>query len=374
MRNSSKAKLPALILILAVVLGISYKNLDTAAKACFLMVDRILNRAEVKSAVKANPTPETGSVGPPAGITEAKALSTGRDRRKIVVSRNGKSNEYWIRGTICQAYDEIGGVKSILGVPTSNEYRWKGGLRQNFERGHWLFWSKSTGIMVDYTPAGYGIDSTSTLQPPILTNGKPSVEWCRFSKNNYFITQDFGEKGHLGQDLALSGNPDPGYEVYPVTDGKVVFSGWTGRNSYGYSVLIQHPLGGGRYFYSQYSHLHSQPEVNPGQIVTKATVLGLIGNTGKSTGPHLDFQIKEMPRLDAKKDQNITPPDLGYGYTPGHNDFNGNIYYDIRTGQTYYKPSYLIENYKNDPAALINEFHRIMDVSLTLRTLPPMTR
>ncbi len=364
-------RLLGLILILAVGLAVFYKNLDSASKACFVLIDKVLNR-QVKQTQSAGSPPEISSVGPPAQKTELKHFTSGQNRRKIVVSRKGKSNEFWLQGAISQAYDDIGGVRSILGVPTSNEYRWKDGLRQDFERGHWLFWSSSTGVMVDYNPTGYGSGRLSTLQPPIFVNGKPTVEWDTFSKNNYFLTQDFGENGHLGQDLGITGNPDPGYEVHPITDGKVVFSGWTGSNSYGYAVLVRHELGSKRYFYSQYSHLHNNPTVIVGQLVNKATILGHVGNTGKSTGPHLDLQIKEIPRLDNEKSMHVTPSDLGYGYTRGHISFKSNIYFDPRTGQTYYKPSYLIDNFKNDPASLFNEFHRIIDFNPTVWSLPPL--
>lgn len=367
-----KIRILGLLLILAVVLAVFYQNLDTIAKACFILVDGILGRQELKQPHPADSASGTNSIGPPGQKTEAKNVTSGQDRRKILVSREGKSNEYWLHGAIWQAYDEIGGVKSFLGVPTSNEYRWKGGLRQDFERGHWLFWSRLTGVKVDYNPPGYGFGRLAALQPPVFAAGKPVVEWSSFSRNNYFLTQDFGENGHLGQDLGLMGNPDPGYEVHPITDGKIIFSGWTGSNSYGYSVLIRHEIGNRRYFYSQYSHLHGNPPVFPGQTVNQDTILGYIGNTGKSTGPHLDLQIKEMPRLDNRKDLKVTPSDLGYGYTPGHVSFKGNIYYDSRTGQTYYKPSYLIENYKNDPASLFNEFHRIMDLNRTMFSFPPL--
>lgn len=371
----SKAGILALAaLILIITLAAFNINLDSAARACFVFVDKLLHPEKSTQTNAVNPTRETEYIGPPAQETEAKNYTIGRDRRKIVVSREGKSSEYWVQGALFEAYNEIGEIRSILGVPTSNEYRWKGGIRQDFERGHWLFWSSSTGVMVDYNPSGYKLGRPHSLQPPIFSNGKPAVEWSNFSETNYFLTQNFGENGHLGQDLGLTGNPNPGFEVHPITEGKVIFSGWTGRSSYGYCTLIRHELGNGRYFYSQYSHLYDNPNVMPGQLVNKDTILGYIGNTGKSSGPHLDLQIKEIPRLDNKKDLNVIHSDLGYGYTPGHTDFTGNIYYDSRTGQTYYKPSYLIENYKEDPASLFNEFHRIMDFNRTMWSSPLLTK
>lgn len=358
-----------LLLILCLSIAVfTYVNLDSMAKTCYIMFEKVLNRQE--NLIQAVPEQAAKQIGPPSQSTKTMDYDIGSGQRKIVVSRDGKPKEYLIRDAIWQEYKAIGGERSILGIPTGNEYKWKGGIRQDFERGQWLFWSSETGVKLNYNPPGFISDHISELQVPVFINGKPSVEWSRLSKDNYFITQEFGENGHLGQDLGYMGNPDPGYDVHPITEGKVVFAGWTGSNSYGYCVLIRHSLGNGRYFYSQYSHLYEKPNVYTGEHVGKYTVLGRIGNTGKSTGPHLDFQIKEIPRVDKNNGNNVTLSDLGYGYTPGHREFEGNIYYDPRTGQTYYKPSNIIVNYKNNPCAIMNEFRRIFDLTLPIKKFP----
>lgn len=362
-------KLLLLLVLCLSAAGITYLNLDSMAKSCYIMFEKVLNRQETLT--QQEPELETEQINPPAQRTQTTDYNFGSAQRKIA-SRDG--TKYLVRGAILQEYTGVGGEKSILGLPRGNEYKWKGGIRQDFERGQWLFWSSETGVKLNYDPPGFITDHLSELQVPVFVNGKPAVEWSRLSKDNYFITQEFGENGHLGQDLGYTGNPDPGYDVQPIAEGKVVFAGWTGSNSYGYCVLVRHSLGNGRYFYSQYSHLYETPNVYPGEHVGKNTVLGRIGNTGKSTGPHLDFQIKEIPRVDKKNGNNVTLSDLGHGYTPGHREFEGNIYYDPRTGQTYYKPSYIIENYKNNPGAVMNEFRRIFDLNLPFKNFPSIIR
>lgn len=68
------------------------------------------------------------------------------------------------------------------------------------------------------------------------------------------------------------------------SSGVVVEAGWNG--SYGYTILISHPDGKK----TRYAHL-SRVMVSYGQSVTQGQVIGLSGNTGFSTGPHLHFEI-----------------------------------------------------------------------------------
>lgn len=286
-------------------------------------------------------------VGPPFKITEITESEVGAGWRKLLVSRDGKTKEYLLRSEIWREYMDIGGVESVLGSPINNEYTWFDGKRQDFERGHWLYWSDKTGVKMDYNPYGKISSEETTPQAPIFSQGKPAVEWTEWSKDKYFITQDFGVNGHLGQDLAFNGNPNPGYEIRPVAAGKVVFSGWTGPNNWGNMVLIRHSLKDGQHYYSQYAHLCDLPQVLVGQQVHKGTILGYVGTTGKSTGPHLDLQIKELPEPEQNANDVIKLKDIGTGYTKNRTPFVGNVNIDYQTGIVYYKPSYFISNFNN---------------------------
>jgi murein DD-endopeptidase MepM/ murein hydrolase activator NlpD len=103
------------------------------------------------------------------------------------------------------------------------------------------------------------------------------------------VTQGFGWRihpvfgylsFHTGVDLAASyGDP-----VYAAQAGKVIDTGYFGP--FGLTVLIDH----GGSIATTYSHL-SEIDVAPGDIVTINTVIGKIGTTGWSTGPHLHFEV-----------------------------------------------------------------------------------
>ena len=67
--------------------------------------------------------------------------------------------------------------------------------------------------------------------------------------------------------------------------GNVVTSGWS--NSYGWYIVINH----GNNITTLYAH-NSQLLVKVGDYVEQGAVIAKSGSTGKSTGPHLHFEIK----------------------------------------------------------------------------------
>jgi murein DD-endopeptidase MepM/ murein hydrolase activator NlpD len=92
---------------------------------------------------------------------------------------------------------------------------------------------------------------------------------------------DFRE-GHPGLDLATP----PGSPVHAADTGLVVFAGWSGLG-YGNVVLIDHGNG----FQTLYAHL-SQVSIYCGAKVEKGKLVGLSGDTGNSSGPHLHFEVR----------------------------------------------------------------------------------
>ncbi|MEX1317052.1 MAG: peptidoglycan DD-metalloendopeptidase family protein [Synechococcaceae cyanobacterium] len=86
---------------------------------------------------------------------------------------------------------------------------------------------------------------------------------------------------HRGIDLANN----VGTPIKAARHGRVVFSGWH-DGGYGYLVTLQHPDGSR----SLYAH-NSRLMVSSGQEVRQGTVIALMGSTGRSTGPHLHFEI-----------------------------------------------------------------------------------
>lgn len=101
--------------------------------------------------------------------------------------------------------------------------------------------------------------------------------------DTYSISSPFGSRGeehHDGIDLATSENN----LVYAASDGIVESVGFD--PSAGNYVIVKHLNG----LYTNYFHLNSQ-SVRVGQSINLGTVLGTVGSTGNSTGPHLHFAI-----------------------------------------------------------------------------------
>jgi len=112
---------------------------------------------------------------------------------------------------------------------------------------------------------------------PIETKTEHSI---RLPVESFVITQGY-HLFHPGIDLAAA----KGTPVYPIMDG-VVIKVAHDRFAFGNHVIVQH--GGGRQ--SLYAHL-SKIEVQVEEQVSKDSILGLVGSTGWSTGPHLHLQI-----------------------------------------------------------------------------------
>lgn len=85
---------------------------------------------------------------------------------------------------------------------------------------------------------------------------------------------------HFGIDIAA----DLGTPIYAVCDGKVHRSFYS--NSYGNVIFIEHENG----LETVYAHLHER-FVKAGDVVKEGEQIGTVGSTGRSTGPHLHFEV-----------------------------------------------------------------------------------
>ncbi|RSS81178.1 M23 family metallopeptidase, partial [Streptomyces sp. WAC06614] len=98
----------------------------------------------------------------------------------------------------------------------------------------------------------------------------------------------YGLGYHTGADFsAPQGTP-----VKAAAGGKVIAS--DSSPAYGVNVRIQHPDG----TYTLYGHL-SGKSVQPGQQVRAGQLIGYVGSTGNSTGPHLHFEVRNQPEYRA---------------------------------------------------------------------------
>lgn len=90
-----------------------------------------------------------------------------------------------------------------------------------------------------------------------------------------------GSEFHTGQDITAA----PGTPVVAAAEGTVVFAGW--KNGYGQVVDIDH----GRGLATRYGHL-SKIETTIGHEIARGELLGCVGSTGRSTGPHLHYEVR----------------------------------------------------------------------------------
>lgn len=147
-------------------------------------------------------------------------------------------------------------------------------------------------------PSLAGLAATPVSQPvrtalnaPTLTGTTP---WGALLESEGRITSDFGPRPdpftgrpdfHDGIDIAA----DFGSRIRPIGPGVVTFSGW--QPGYGKMVIVRHDDG----TETVYGH-NAANLVRPGERVTADSVIALLGNTGRSTGPHLHFEARVRGR------------------------------------------------------------------------------
>lgn len=97
------------------------------------------------------------------------------------------------------------------------------------------------------------------------------------------ISQGF-RRGHRAIDIAAPiGTP-----VYAANNGIVLKSGYS-KDGYGGRVIIDHQID----YVTLYAHL-SQALVQEGDVVQKGQLIGYVGSTGNSTGPHIHFELRDF--------------------------------------------------------------------------------
>lgn len=149
--------------------------------------------------------------------------------------------------------------------------------------------------------AGNSAEDDCETGAPASTNQGDGVTTGEFGMpmDNATITECYGGglrggQGHYAMDWSSTGGTGAGGPVKSVDGGEVVavsnneppFSG------FGNTVVVKHSNG----YYSRYSHLDST-SVNVGDKVSKGQQIGVEGNTGSSSGTHLDFGISKNPNV-----------------------------------------------------------------------------
>jgi len=118
-----------------------------------------------------------------------------------------------------------------------------------------------------------------------------------------------GRRQHKGVDLAAPiGTP-----IHAAADGMVERADWF--SGYGLYVAIEH----GGEIETRYGHM-SRLNVAAGQMVHKGDIIGYVGTTGRSTGPHLHYEVRvageavnPMPYLQSGNIQRATGTNLAMG-------------------------------------------------------------
>ncbi|MCS7062933.1 MAG: M23 family metallopeptidase [Methylacidiphilales bacterium] len=134
------------------------------------------------------------------------------------------------------------------------------------------------------------------FESPIDPNAAVQGGLVRFPINQAYvrITSKYGDRRtdtdfHNGIDISMySGTP-----LRPFAGGlsQVVAVGYM-EGGYGHYVVLSHGSGNDRVL-TLYAHL-SSVHVQPGQVIGENDTIGLSGNTGNSTGPHLHFEVIRM--------------------------------------------------------------------------------
>jgi murein DD-endopeptidase MepM/ murein hydrolase activator NlpD len=109
----------------------------------------------------------------------------------------------------------------------------------------------------------------------------PSAPTGRFSWPTRGVITTYFSSWHPGIDIAAP----TGTAIGAADGGTVTFTGWD-NSGYGYRVVINHGNG----YSTTYNHL-SSIGVRTGQAVGKGQIIAAMGSTGRSTGPHLHFEI-----------------------------------------------------------------------------------
>ena len=174
-----------------------------------------------------------------------------------------------------------------------------------------------------------GYVTTSDYNSIIKGQGNNQPTYFQWPMNGYWTTQKFnnysnsmaskGRPYHSGIDIKSSST-----NVYVAAAGKVIYRGYTSGN--GNHIIIEHNFNGTivKTLYSHLANFNGCPSV--GCTVNKGAKIGVMGNTGNSTGPHLHFAIFTGNSNDP----------VGYAKSGGSNKVSYN-------GCTFYNPEYVIK-------------------------------
>ena len=137
-----------------------------------------------------------------------------------------------------------------------------------------------------------GIYGSFRYENVTYTYSGPVIDgWVWPVAGYYNITSNFGPRNgefHFGVDIG--GAPSEGAPVLAALDGVVIWSNWS--DSYGNWAIIAHDNG----LQTRYAHM-KYVTVRKGDQVRAGDQIGVVGSTGRSTGPHLHFEVLRPGRV-----------------------------------------------------------------------------
>lgn len=160
----------------------------------------------------------------------------------------------------------------ILVAQYISEGRTLTGVGVEGARGHYTF----------YDPAGLSLRKSFLKSP---------LQFSRIT-SGFTYARPHPILGGTRPHLAIDYGAPVGTPVWAVADGSVTVAGWKGGN--GISVTLRHRSG----YSTMYNHLSRLGTgVRPGSRVSQKQIIGYVGSTGLSTGPHLDYRIAKDGRF-----------------------------------------------------------------------------
>ncbi len=175
------------------------------------------------------------------------------------------------------AYDEIKSTEDELEAESAEIEAEKDKLQKEFDRlAQQAAQNNNSGINVTIDGGSYGF------------------AWPY--GGSYYISSGYGYRIHptlgyskLHGGIDITGSGAYGKPIYSIAAGKVILASYNG--SYGNCIMVDHGRYNGNSIISLYAHCASI-YVGVGQTVSKGQQIGAVGSTGRSTGPHLHFEIR----------------------------------------------------------------------------------
>jgi len=207
-------------------------------------------------------------------VVEAKKAEADSLKQELVSEQNVLDAKY---AEAQGAYNDLKSTEEELEAESAEIEAEKDKLQKEFDRlAQQAAQNNSSGITVTIDGGSYGF------------------AWPY--GGSYYISSGYGYRIHptlgyskLHGGIDITGSGAYGKPIYSIANGTVILSSYNG--SYGNCIMIDHGRYNGNSIVSLYAHCASL-NVGVGQTVTKGQQIGAVGSTGRSTGPHLHFEIR----------------------------------------------------------------------------------